>query len=65
MRFRLIPDNDGHWYLVPANKEEEFNTWVDSFNEENEGDPNGYEKLGAISLGCSPTCVTFLDPLVS
>jgi hypothetical protein len=63
-RFRLLSDDDGHYYLVPAEKEEEFNIWVDSFNDE-EGDPDGYEELGAVSLGCSPTYVSFTDPIIS
>src|ERR1035438_6447906 len=61
-RYRLLSDNVGHHYLVPSEKEDDFNAWVDSFNEEDEGDPDGYEKLGAESLGCSPTCVSFTDP---
>src|SRR5580698_3902778 len=55
-RYKLLSDNDGHHYLVPAEKEEEFNEWVDSFDdEESTARPDGYEKLGAESLGCSPT----------
>lgn len=63
-RYKLLSDNDGHHYLVPAENEDAFNKWVDSFNEDEEGDPDGYEKLGAESLGCSPTCVSFIDPKV-
>ncbi len=62
-RYKLLSDDSGHHYLVPTEKEEDFNVWVDSCNED--GDPDGYEELGAISLGCSPTCVSFTDPLVS
>lgn len=66
-RWRLLSDDDGHYYLVPAEREEEdFNLWVDSFNEDEngEGDPDGFAKLGAKSLGCSPTCVSSTDPRV-
>jgi hypothetical protein len=62
-RYKLLSDDDGHHYLVPVENEEKFNEWVDSFNEE-EGDPDGYEKLDAESLGCSPTCVSFTCPKV-
>ena len=66
-RYRLLSDDDDHHYLVPVEKEDEFNAWVDSFNTVDEGecDPGGYEKFGAISRGCSPTCVSFTDPLIS
>lgn len=64
-RWRLLSDDDGHYYLVPDEQQDAFDAWVDSFNEEEEADPDGYEKLGAISLGYSPTCVSFTDPLVS
>jgi len=64
-RYRLLSDDDGHYYLVPAEKEEEFNAWVASFFSDEEGDPDGYEELGALALGCDPSCVTFTDPIVS
>jgi len=63
-RYKLLSDNDDHHYLVPMENENAFNMWVDSFNEDDEGDPGGYEKLGAESLGCSPTCMSFTDPKV-
>ena len=69
-RYRLLSDNDGHYYLVPVDylvpveSENAFNEWVDSFNEDEESDPDGYVKLGAQSLGCSPPCVSFVDPKV-
>jgi len=63
-RYKLLSDNDGHHYLVPVENEEKINKWVDSFNDEEESDPDGYEKLDAQSLGCSPTCVSFTDPKV-
>lgn len=73
-RWMLLSDDDGHHYLVPAESEDAFNEWVDSFRryDESDGntdedypDPDGYSALGAISLGCSPTCVTFTDPEIS
>jgi hypothetical protein len=63
-RYKLLSDDDGHYYLVPVEQEEAFNEWVASFNEDEEGDPDGYAKLGAQSLGCSPTCVSFTDPKI-
>lgn len=25
---RLIQDNDGHWYVIPVSREEDFANWV-------------------------------------
>lgn len=27
--FTLVPDDNGHWYVIPANKEHEMDTWLD------------------------------------
>ena len=27
-KFRLIEDNDGHWFVIPAAKEDQFYKWV-------------------------------------
>lgn len=29
-RYRLVSDNDGHEYIVPADQEENFYTWVEA-----------------------------------
>ena len=63
-RWRLMSDNDGHDYLVPVGKEVDFDNWVDSFNGEDQGDPDGYLRLGCQSLGCCPTRLTFTDPRI-
>lgn len=36
--FRLLDDNEGHWYLVPSGSVVEFNTAID-----NEQDPTGID----------------------
>jgi len=57
VRFRLVQDDDGHWYLIQADKEEVFNTWVAA-------GPywDGYEGEHFEPLGGSPSNVTFTDP---
>lgn len=30
--FRLIQDQDCHWYLIPSDKVEEFNLWTDGID---------------------------------
>lgn len=27
-RWRMMSDDDGHWYVIPANRREEFDAWV-------------------------------------
>jgi hypothetical protein len=28
----LTSDNEGHWYVIPAHRKEEFDAWIDSLN---------------------------------
>lgn len=32
-RFRLVADDDGHYYAIPADKQREFEQWVLACNE--------------------------------
>ena len=51
-RFRLVSDDDGHHYIIPADNEEMWNEWVCR------GEP--YELPDcAYSIGGSPTHITF------
>lgn len=34
-RFRLVQDDSCHWYAIPADKREEFDLWVKSFDDDN------------------------------
>ena len=61
-RWRLLSDDDGYDYLVPAEKEKEFDAWLREAYDG--GDPEGYLRFGCVSLGCSPTCLSFTDPKV-
>ena len=56
-RYRLMEDNDGHWYIIPAAKVEEFWAWIKAM--EDHGDMNNAH--GFIPLGGSPHSVTFTD----
>lgn len=61
MRWFLDTDNDSHWYLVPVERKAEWNAWldIDSDDEASWTAPDYVRELG-----CSPTCVTFVDPKV-
>lgn len=54
--YMLQQDNDGHWYVIPSNKEEEFCEWLD-------GNPDDEEYWTepdfAVALGGSYTMVKF------
>jgi len=57
-RFRLVSDDSGHTYAIPADKREAFERWVDSFNYSNdysEGDFDQYR------LGMHESNYTFVD----
>ena len=32
----ITDDDEGHWYLIPLIRKEEFEDWIDSFEEEKE-----------------------------
>jgi hypothetical protein len=55
-RYFLDRDNDGHWYLVPADKRDEWDAWTDL-------DPDDEASWDvpewAMSLGYAPSLVTF------
>jgi len=57
-RYRLVQDNDCHWYVIPANNYPDFICWVDAqendIDEFDEGiDYNKYR------INCSPSLLTF------
>lgn len=55
-RFSLAQDNDGHSYIIPASKREAWGRWLDKDSDE--------VPIWAAVTGCSPTSVTFTDPIV-
>lgn len=60
MTWFLGTDNDGHWYLVPADRREEWRAWI--------GLPSNDERTWthprwALALGGSPSSVVFTDPV--
>ncbi len=52
MEYILNKDDDGHWYVIPDNKQEEFNDWL---NDENNWEIPDY----AEEIGGSYTLVKF------
>ncbi len=54
----LTQDSDSHWYVVPVDKEDEWNNWceIDSDDERAWTPP-----LWAVEVGGSPTTVHFTN----
>jgi len=53
-RFRLVQDDDCHWYVIPANRLEEWNEFLmDAGDVPDFADP----------VGGAPFLVSFFDPV--
>jgi hypothetical protein len=59
-RFRLVSDDSGHTYAIPADKREAFAHWVDSFNDSAEGDCSEGD-FDQYRLGMHESNYTFID----
>ena len=55
-RFRVVTDDDGHWYLIPAERRDEFDEWLNS-----EAAMDGEELPWAERLNMHPSNHTFAD----
>lgn len=60
VRYRFMKDNDGHDYLVPADKWQEFFAWVEAVEKDSRlYDGEDFDKY---RIGCNPGFYTFTDP---
>ena len=67
-RFVFTKDDDGHWYVIPADKQDEaaayfdavYNFWGGSSADENTTEPDRPEWL--MDVGGAPSLVTFSSP---
>jgi hypothetical protein len=58
-RYFLSQDGSSHWYIIPLNKMQEWDEWVNI----DEDDPEGWKVPDyAQVVGGSPCLVTFTDP---
>lgn len=57
-RYRFISDDDGHWYIIPEDKVQEFYEYIDNIGS------YGFAKEPEWIQSCnSPiNCYTFTDP---
>lgn len=61
-RHILTMDNDGHWYVIPSAKREEWGAWLDiPSDDERAWDSPDFAK----AVGGAPCLVTFADPEIS
>jgi hypothetical protein len=59
-RKRFVQDDDGHWYLIDANKEQQFEFWMRwTNNPEGEGPEEDFD---ADRLAGGIEGITFVDP---
>lgn len=57
-RFYLLQDESAHWYLVPVSKADRFRELLEA-----DGDLDAFNnEFSEMSLGGSPTRVSFTDP---
>lgn len=52
-RYRVESDDDGHYYLIPADKQSEFLAWIDSGSD---AEPTWARRIDG------PHRLTFTDP---
>jgi hypothetical protein len=55
-RYRVESDGDGHYYLIPADKQSEFFAWMDSKDFELGVEPDWAKRIDG------PHRLTFTDP---
>jgi hypothetical protein len=56
MRYRMVQDDDCHWYLIPANRSFEFDTWRESDDYQAGIEPDWAHRIDG------PHRLTFTDP---
>ncbi len=56
-RYRLVSDDDGHHFVIPDGREDEWDSWVEIGVLDNEPQPKWAHEVGG-----SPTQVTFENP---
>lgn len=63
-RFRLVQDDDGHFYIIPADAQEKFDLWVAWSGDLDaiDGDQVEYPDFDSMRLDGDPSRVTFVDP---
>lgn len=68
-RFCLVSDDDGHWFICPAEKASEFSKWVEKTTKYWDSLPDDEDPPAELpyikAIGGSPSRVTFLDPIIS
>lgn len=56
--YRLACDNDSHWFIIPVDREDEWERWLDiPSDDERSWEPPAF----AQPVGGSPTLVRFND----
>ena len=59
IRYRFVQDDDSHWYYIPADKKEQFNQWVEWFEDQAGDEPESFDQY---RINGYPGNITFTDP---
>ena len=58
-RFRFEKDDSGHYYIIPADKNREFEKWLETNQDEEEWAGTPFDDY---RCDRHPSCYTFCDP---
>ncbi len=61
-RYRLVCDDDSHWYVVPVDRVSEFNKLCAAAYAADEFEKEFNDKFGDMAIGGAPCLVSFTDP---
>jgi len=50
-KFKFTKDNDGHWYIIDADQQDQFNQWVEDMENDRDTDVD-FEEFAADDPEC-------------
>lgn len=62
MRYCFLSDDDGHWYLVPAEQADRFEDWMEWWANGDGDSPYDGPDFSDFRIGGGPEGYTFTDP---
>lgn len=57
--YRLIEDNDGHWYVIPTTEADRFNDWLSTIEKGNAADARDWDYFDGQCRVDGPHAVEF------
>lgn len=62
-RFCFVKDDDGHTYMIPADRRREFDKWLETIEDYDAVPWSGYD-FEDCRLRHAPQCYSFTDPQI-